>query len=201
MRRSGLLQALFPEFCAWLERETDGFPHVRLGLALDWIDRRIGEGGKVSPQLTLSLIFGEYLEERGELLRRGGHTFQQSMDMAVAGFLGELSGIVLVPNRIGIQLRDILLSQSRFRKVPGKKPLSFMARHTFNDAFDYFCFVSAATGDDLGIRRWWESFIADNPRDGAEKPPAGQALEPAAPRPKRSRRRRVRKRPAQPQTP
>lgn len=201
MRRSGLLQALFPDFCAWLERETEGFPHARLGHALDWIDRRIGEGGNVSPQLMLCLIFGEYLEERGEHLRRGGHTLQQSLDMAVAAFLGELSGVVLVPNRVGIQLRDILLFQSRFKKIPGKKPLSFMARHTFNDAFAYFSFLCAATGEDLAIRRWWERFMAENPPEEADKPMAGLTGEFAAIRPKRNRRKRTRKRSVQSQTP
>jgi poly(A) polymerase len=201
MRRSGLLQALFPDFSQWLDRETDGFPHVRIGQALDWIDQRTREGEKVSPQLLLALIFGEYLEEKGKILRQGGASMQESMDMAVAGFLGELAGTVLIPNRVGIQVREIISSQGRFKKVPGKRPLSFIARHSFADAFACFGFVCGVKGEGMESCRWWERFVSDNPPDGDGKPYVGQDTASEEARPKRSRRRRGRKKPAPPQSP
>ena len=44
MRLGGLFAPLFPGLDEWLDRETEGFPHVRSGRNLEWIDRRIEAG-------------------------------------------------------------------------------------------------------------------------------------------------------------
>ena len=163
LRGSGLLQTLLPGFSDWLERESEGFPHTGTSAALDWIDRRIQEGGKVPPQLLLALMFGEYLEEQGKGFRQSGSPLQQSLDMAVAGLLGELAGSVLIPSKVGMQLREILSSQHRFRKTAGKRLLSFIARPSFTEAMDYFRFVCATTGEGIESLRWWERFVMENP--------------------------------------
>jgi poly(A) polymerase len=190
MRRSGLLAALFPDFSDWLDRESDGFPHARIGHALDWIDRLVLEGENVPPQLLLALMFGEYLEEKGESFRRSGAPLQQSLDMATAELLGELSGTVLIPHKIGVQVRDILSYQRRFHKTPGKQPLSFISRPSFAAALCYFRFLCMSTGEGMEICRWWERFMLEN-----ESLPAGKIAgekEPPISRPpaKRGRRRR-----------
>ena len=190
MRRSGLFAALFPGYSVWLERETDGFPHVRIGQALDWIDKRIQEGGKVSPQLLLALMFGEYLEEKGNFFRQSGTPLQQSLDMATAGLLSELAGSILIPYKIGLQLREILSSQYRFRKAPGKRPLSFIARPFFTEALDYLSFVCATTGEGKESLRWWEHFVMENPLPANEKMVKKQDRMTPAISTKRSRRRR-----------
>jgi poly(A) polymerase len=198
LRRSGLLQALFPDFSDWLESETDAFPHVRVGVALDWIDRRIMEGGKVSPQFLLALMFGEYLEAKAKCLRRSGTPLQQSLDMAIAGLLGELAGSVLIPYKVGMQLREILSSQHRLSKTPGKRPLSFISRDSFTEAMEYFRFICATGGEGIESIRWWEHFVMENPL-----PPKGKiegnevAVAPAIPAKRVRRRRRPKKMPPQ----
>lgn len=201
LRRSGLLQALFPDFSNWLDRETDCFPHAGIGQALDWIDSRIREGAKVSPQLLLSLIFGEYLDEKAKRFRDAGVSMQESLDMAVAGFLGELARTVLIPQRVGIQVRDILSFQSRFEKIPGKRPLSFISRHSFSDAFTYFSLVTAATGDHSECCAWWKRFVIENPQIADGKPSLWNVPVSTGAQPKRQRRRRGRKKTALPQSP
>jgi poly(A) polymerase len=162
LRRSGLFGALFPRFSDWLEQESDGFPHAMIGKALEWIDRQVQEGVKIPPPSLLALMFGEYLEERGENFRRGGAPPQQSLDLAVAEFLSELAPTVLVPHKVGVQVRDILAYQPRFRKTPGKHPLSFISRPSFSAALDYFHFACITSGGDLEFFRWWEQFLLDN---------------------------------------
>ena len=190
-----MFNALFPDFSEWLGIESDGFPHVRIGHALDWIDRRIREGEKVSPQLLIALILGEYLEERGEVFRRAGHPLQQSLDMAIAGLLGELAGVILIPYKVGMQLREILSSQHRFRKTPGKRPLSLIARPSFTEALDYLSFVCATTGEGIESLRWWEHFAMENPvpsKDKMEK--KRDSMVPVIPAKRSRRRRRPKKR-------
>jgi poly(A) polymerase len=190
LRRSGLMAALLPGFSDWLDHESDGFPHARIGLALDWIDRLVLDGEKVPPQLLLALMFGEYLEEKGEGFRRSGAPLQQSLDMATADLLGELSGTILIPHKIGVQVRDILSYQRRFRKTPGKQPLSFISRPSFVAALECFRFTCAANGEGMDNLHFWERFVLEN-----QQLPAGEIAglrESTLTRPptKRSRRKR-----------
>jgi poly(A) polymerase len=64
LRRTGLFAALFSKFSDWLDRETDGFPHARVGQALHWVERRVQQGDKFYPQLIFAVMFGQYLEEK-----------------------------------------------------------------------------------------------------------------------------------------
>lgn len=190
LRRSGLLAALFPCFSNWLDQESEGFPHARIGLALDWIDRQVLDGEKVPPQLLLALMFGEYLEEKGEVFRGSGAPLQQSLDMATAEWLGELSVTVLIPHKVGMQVRDILSNLRRFRKTPGKHAFSFISRHSFAASLCYFRFLCTATGEGMDICGWWERYLREN-----RSRPAGEEVgvhEPSVSRPpeKRGRRRR-----------
>jgi poly(A) polymerase len=201
LRRSGLFNALFPGFSEWLSMESDGFPHVRIGHALDWIDQRIREGEKVSPQLLITLIFGDYLEESGEAFRRAGHPLQQSLDMAIAGFLGELARTVLIPHRAGIQVREILSYQHRFQKTPGKRPHSFISRPDFTDALIYFRFVCSDTGKGNDILRWWERFVMENKTSPAGESDGQQGTERFRPPVKQRPRKRRLKKGGGPQSP
>ncbi|KAF0215765.1 MAG: poly(A) [Geobacteraceae bacterium] len=189
LRQTGLFAALFPHFNNWLAEETDGFPHTRVGQALDWIDDRIRMGEKVSPQVFLALMSGRYIEEKGEHHRRAGVPPQQSLDLAVAEFLGELAPTVMIPHKTGILVRNILAYQHRFRKTPGKHPLSFIGRPGFGDAVDYLRFDCGITGKNRDALSWWESFIQANPLP----PNGGQAGE-QAPKPSTGTGRRKRRR-------
>jgi poly(A) polymerase len=194
LRRSGLFQALFPGFSGWLDRETGGFPHTGMGEALVWTDRRGREGYKVSPQLLFALMFGEYLKGRVEGLQSSGISLQQSLDMTIAGLLEELSVTVLIPQRIGMKMRDILSCQHRFRKTPGKQPHSFISRHCFAEAMEYFHFLCATTGEDLDIHHWWEQFSLGNlPVSSGEMAGHKDAGIPRSPAKRRKRKRRPKK--------
>jgi poly(A) polymerase len=137
MRRSGLFAPLFPGLGAWLDQESDGFPHVRIGRDLEWVDRRVGGGEVVSPPLLFALMFGEFLEERAALLRREGCAPQEAVNAAVAELLGEQFPLVAIPHRTGLIVRDILALQNRLRRIPGKRPHGVLARPGFGDALDY----------------------------------------------------------------
>jgi poly(A) polymerase len=193
LRQTGLFAALFPHFSAWLDRETDGFPHAGVGKALDWVDRRVQGGGNVSPQLLLALMFGQYLEEKEGLFRREGAHAQQAVDMAVAELLGELAPTVFVPGKGGMLLRHILGYQQRFRKTPGKNPASFVKRPGFGDALEYLCCAAEARGEDGALYGWWRRYVTENPLPEAPAPSAeGTGSHPE--RGKRRRRRRRRRR-------
>ena len=196
LRHCGLFEPLFPHFDAWLARESEGFPHARVGKALDWVDLRISQGERVSPALLLALMFGEYLEEKTEGFRKEGASPQQATDMAVAEFAGEISATVAVPNRVLITVRDILSCQNRFQKTPGRNGRGVVARAVFPDALEYLRFMETLNPPaKKSLADWWQRFAEEQ---SAGAPPAEEGAGEGAqegPRKKRRRRRR-RKKPA-----
>jgi poly(A) polymerase len=155
LRQTGLFAALFPDFSSWLSAESEGFPHTRFGEMLGYVDSRIRQGYKVSPPLLLALLFGEYIDEKTERFRRRGAPWQQSVDAAVAEFMGETCPIVMIANRVGIALRDIISQQMRLKKIPGRRPESFIARRDFHDIIEY-CRITRGDKKDVAKQLdWW----------------------------------------------
>ncbi len=188
MRQSGLFAALFPALSAWLDRESDGFPHARIGRHLEWVDRQTGAGKPVSPPLLIALMFGEFLEETASNLSREGVAPREAVNAAVAGFLGDQVPLVAIPHRVGLAAREILAIQGRLRKIPGKRPQGVPGRPGFNDALDYMRCRSEVTGEGWKVFAWWERFSRDNILPAlAEEGTQGEAG-----RPRRRKRRRKR---------
>ncbi len=192
LRRTGLFAVLFPCFSDWLERESDGFPHTGIGEALDRVDYCVQSGGNVSPQLLLALMFGQYLAEKSARFLAGGAQPQQAMDLAVAELLEEQASIVQIPHKIGLQVRAIFASQHRFRKMPGRHPLSFIKRPGFGEALDYLRIAADITGENGELFTWWEAFVRDNRQSAAIVPVAEELRVPEAARKRRRRRRKKR---------
>ncbi|MBT0665896.1 polynucleotide adenylyltransferase PcnB [Geobacter pelophilus] len=188
LSQTGLFAALFPAFSSWLGTENESFPHTRFGAMLNCVDSRIQQGGKVSPPLLLALLFGEYLDAKAERFRRQGAPWQQSVNAAIAEFMGETCPTVMIMNRVGIALRDIISQQLRLKKIPGRRPESFIARHDFYDIIEY-CRITHGDKKDVGKQLdWW---VAQS-RQEAPVPLPGLAEENEAPQRKRKRRRRRR---------
>jgi poly(A) polymerase len=188
LSQTGLFAALFPAFSSWLGTENESFPHTRFGAMLNCVDSRIQQGGKVSPPLLLALLFGEYLDAKAERFRRQGAPWQQSVNSAIAEFMGETCPTVMIMNRVGIALRDIISQQLRLKKIPGRRPESFIARHDFYDIIEY-CRITHGDKKDVGKQLdWWVALS----RQEAPVPLPGLAEENEAPQRKRKRRRRRR---------
>ena len=193
MRHCGLFEPLFPHFDAWLAREDEGFPHVRVGKALEWVDEQIGAGAQPSAPLLIALMFGEYLEEKIAASREAGLAPQLATEAAVAAFAGELAPTIAVPNRVLIAVRDILSMQLRFQKTPGRNGRGVVGRLSFPDALQYLRFMEQLSPGKRSLADWWQRFAAEQPEaPSGELPEAAPAEAPA----KKKRRRRRRKKPA-----
>lgn len=187
LRQTGLFGALFPVFSDWLCAESEGFPHTRFGEMLNHVDCRIQQGNAVSPPLLLALLFGDYIDQKAERFRCQGLPWQQSVNAAVAEFMGETCPIVMIANRVGIALRDIISQQTRLKKIPGRRPETFIARHDFNDILDY-CRITCGDKKELAARLDWWTAQALQP---APLPlPAEQTEITGTPQRKKRRRRR-----------
>ena len=192
LRQTGLFAALFPHFSSWLDVESEGFPHTRFGEMLTCVDARTQQGAKVSHPLLMALLFGEYIDEKAERFRRQGMPWQQSVDAAVAEFMGETCPTVMIMNRVGNALCSIISQQTRLNKIPGRKPESFTARRDFNDIIEY---GRITRGDNKDVAKqidWW----ADQAQQQAPLPlpPLSKRTENGE-APQRKKRRRRRRKP------
>ncbi len=192
LQRTGLFPALFPNFSRWLGSEREGFPHTRFGEMLAYVDSCVQQRGKISQPLLLALLFGEYIDEKAERCRQQGAPWQQSIDAAVAEFMGETCPIVMITNRVAMALRDIISQQMRLKKIPGRRPDLFIARHDFSDILAY-CRI--ARGDRKDIAKTLEWWLAQAEQQGPVPPPGiiEETKESGAPQRKRKRRRRRRR--------
>jgi len=181
---SGLAAAIFPEFVEWLSaKEVD--PSLK---AVAWIDSTLQSGGTVSNPLLLALFFGEYLTSSGT----NGLPAQLNIDRSLAGFMEELAGRILIPQRTVMRFREILLLQQRLLKMPGRKPENVITRPAFAEAIHYLRFCSGGNASLEKAVSWWDRLAAakgvtpsaiEKESDGREERPRGR------------RRRRGRKKP------
>lgn len=193
LRQSGIFAALLPGINSWLETESDGFPHVRLGRMLESVDRLTADGTPCQPPLLLALIFGDFLEERAAALQEHEPP-RKALDLAVLFFFEELSATIKVPQKTILRLREILFCRQRFRSTPGRRPHSFISRPCFDEALNYFE-LTADTSDDRKVLSWWRRYLEANPPQAPD--PAGTRSDQEtgkSDRPRRRRRNRRRRR-------
>jgi len=169
LRKTGIFGVIFPRLNEWVDTESDGFPHTWIGKALEWVDACVQAGRQVPPHILFSLIFGQFMEEKSEELRKSGAPALDAVTRTVAEFLTEESHRVMIPKKVGLPMRDIYWNQSRFEKTAGRHPLYFLRRPGFADAFEYLRFTSETTGEKKELRAWWKEFIKNHPLSPREE--------------------------------
>ena len=189
LRKTGLFGVIFPRLNEWVDTETDGFPHIWIGKALEWVDACVQAGRKVEPHILFGLMFGQFLEEKADEHRKAGAPALDAITKAVSEVLAEQALRVQIPRKVGLPMRDMYWNQQRFERRDGKYPRYFLRRPGFADAFEYLRFVSETTGEHKELRAWWKTFIKDHPFAPGEEKEIRKTAEMKA-RPKRRRRRR-----------
>ena len=189
LRKTGIFGVIFPRLNEWVDTESDGFPHIWIGKALEWVDACVQAGRQVPPHILFSLMFGQFMEEKSEELRKSGAPALDAVTRTVAEFLMEESHRVMIPKKVGLPMRDIYWNQYRFEKTAGRHPLYFLRRPGFADAFEYLRFTSETTGEKKELRAWWKEFIKNHPLSPGEEKEIQKSHEKRT-RPTRRRRRR-----------
>jgi poly(A) polymerase len=189
LRKTGLFGVIFPRLNEWVDTESDGYPRVWIGKALEWVDTCVQAGRKVEPHILFSLMFGQHIEEKAAAFRNTGAPPLDAVTRAVAEVMADQVLRVQIPKKVGLSLRDIYWNQQRFAKREGKYPRYFQHRPGFADAFEYLRFTSEVTGEGLELRAWWKEFIRQHPLSQGEKKEIQKSAERKA-RPKRRGRRR-----------
>jgi poly(A) polymerase len=189
LRKTGLFGVIFPRLNEWVDTESNGFPHIWIGKALEWVDTCIQTGRKVEPHILFGLVYGQFLEEKAAALRRTGASALDAVTQSVSEVMTEQAQRVQIPKKVALPMRDLYWNQQRFAKREGKYPRYFLHRPGFEDAYEYFRFTSEVTGENKELRLWWKQFIKDNPLSPGERTEVRKSREKRA-RPARRKRRR-----------
>jgi poly(A) polymerase len=187
LRNTGLFGVIFPRLNEWVDTESDDFPHIWIGKALEWVDACVQAGRQVPPHILFALMFGQLIEGKAAELRKQGAPALDAMTRAVTESMLEQAQRVQIPRKIGLMMRDIYWEQHRFEKREGKYPRYFLHRPGFSDAFEYLRFTSETTGEKKELRAWWKGFIKQHPLSEGEEKEIKKSAEKKA-RPKRRRR-------------
>jgi len=188
LRKTGLFGVIFPHLNEWVDTEDEGFPHIWIGKAFEWVDACVQSGRTVPPHILFALLFGQYIEEQAAKLRRSGVAAIDALNKAVTEVMTEQALRVQIPKKISLAMRDMYWNQQRFEKREGKHPRFFQRRPGFADAFEYLRFTSETTGEHRELRAWWKEFIKTHPLAPGEEKEIQELVEKKA-RPKRRRRR------------
>jgi poly(A) polymerase len=197
LRKTGLFSVIFPRLNEWVDTESDGFPHIWIGKALDWVDAEVQAGRKVSPNILFALLFGQYVREKAEKQRTAGAPALDAVTKAVAETFAEQTPRVQIPKKIGMAMRDIYWNQQRFEKREGKYPRYFLRRPGFDEAFEYLRFLGETAEEKKELCAWWKECIKSNPVLAAAEKPLPRHAKPTAKSAHRKRRRRPRSKPAE----
>ncbi len=188
LRKTGIFGVIFPGLNKWVDTESDGFPHIWIGKALEWVDAYVQAGRELQPHILFALLFGQYIEEKARQLRGSGLQPLEAVVRAVAETMTEQAQRVQIPKKISLAMRDIYWNQQRFERREGKYPRYFLRRPGFSDAFEYLRFTSETTGEKKELRAWWKEFIRKNPLTAGEEKAVQKGREKRE-RPHRRRRR------------
>lgn len=169
LRKTGIFGVIFPGLNRWVDIEHDGFPHVWIGKALEWVDACVQAGRQVPPHILFALMFGQYVEEKAAELRKTGVAQLDAMTRAISEVMQEQTQRVQIPKKISLAMRDIYWNQQRFERREGKYPRYFIRRPGFADAFEYLRFMSETTGEKKDLRAWWKEFIRNHPLTAGEE--------------------------------
>jgi poly(A) polymerase len=189
LRKTGLFAVIFPRLNEWADTESDGFPHVWIGKALEWVDACVQAGRQVPPHILFALMFGQLIEGTAAELKKQGLPVLDAMTRAVTEIMLEQAQRVQIPRKTGLSMRDIYWDQQRFDKREGKYPRYFLRRPGFTDAFEYLRFTSETTGEKKELRAWWKEFIKEHPLAPGEEKEIRESAKRKA-KPTRRRRRR-----------
>lgn len=163
LRKQGLHRGVFPVLDVALDEahRHDGREKF-VQLALADTDRRVGEGKPVAPSFMLaSMLWHDVLDRWQKLKAKGEAPFpalQQAVDAVFDARIGDISG----RGKLGADMREIWLMQTRFERRTGNGPFSLVEQPRFRAGFDFLRLRADAGEVPVELAEWWEDFSQED---------------------------------------
>ena len=165
LRQLDLAKGIYPLLDLAVERADQPF----VTQALQDTDRRVGEGKPVAPSFLLAAVLWSDVREnwahRQNQRGPGGRpqtpygALHEAVDHVFDARIGDVSG----RGKLGADMREIWLMQTRFDKRTGSSPFSLVEQPRFRAGFDFLRLRAAVGEVPEELAHWWEAFsMADD---------------------------------------
>jgi poly(A) polymerase len=178
LKKLGLSQGIYPLLDVAVDRADDPF----VKLALQDTDRRVGEGKPVAPSFLLAAVLWSDVREgwaRKQAQRMPPFSaLQEAVDEVFDARIGDVSG----RGKLGADMREIWLMQTRFEKRTGNAPFSLAEQARFRAGFDYLRLRAQVGEVPTELAEWWETFSTADDATRQDMVDAVRAEQAAKPR-------------------
>ena len=161
LRKQGLIgkrQGVFPILDVVLGEPRREERERFVNLALADTDRRVGEDKPVAPSFMLACMLWHDVLDGWEALKARGEALlpalQQAVDAVFDARVGDISG----RGKLGADMREIWLMQTRFERRSGNGPFSLVEQPRFRAGFDFLRLRADAGEIAAELAEWWEDF-------------------------------------------
>jgi poly(A) polymerase len=159
IRKQGLARGVFPVLDSVL---SPGSAHPQreafVRMAFEDTDRRVAEGRAVAPSFMLACMLWHDVLDRWSALREAGEApfpaLQTAVDAVFDARIGDISG----RGKLGADMREIWLMQTRFDRRTASAALSLAGQARFRAGYDFLRLRADVGEVPVELADWWEDF-------------------------------------------
>jgi poly(A) polymerase len=184
LRHYDLFGQLFPLTEQALTREHEHFPLTLISRGMENTDQRIQQDKPVTPMFLFAVFLWQPVREWAARLQSEGQHPAQAVQHASSRIIAEQGGVMTIPRRFSLPMREIWMLQLRLELAGGRRSQRVLGHPRFRAAYDFLLLRGAAGEVPMETCEWWTRF-----QEHQSKSQAKDTVQPA------SRRRRRRSRP------
>lgn len=181
LRHYGLFDQLFPMTEQSLGREQEHFPLTLIIQGMKNTDQRIQQNKPVTPAFLFAVFLWQPVRERAARLQAEGQHPAQAMQHASSRIIAEQGGVMALPRRFSLPMREIWMLQMRLELAGGRRSQRALSHPRFRAAYDFLLLRGEAGEVSKELCQWWTAFQEAHPLQREREAPR------SAPRKRRHR--------------
>jgi poly(A) polymerase len=163
LRHYDLFGQLFPFTEQSLSHEENHFPHTLISHGMTNTDTRIEEGKPVTPAFLFAVFLWHPVRDRAVQLEAQGQHPAQALQHAGSQIIAEQAGVMALPKRFSLPMREIWMLQLRLERKGGRRSMRVLGHPRFRAAYD-FLLLRVKAGEVAGeLGTWWTDFQEMHP--------------------------------------
>lgn len=179
LRHYGLFAELFADTEEALSHQEQGFPITFVARGMASTDQRIEEGKPVTPTFLLAVLLWEPVRQRYQEWMAAGKSSAEAMLFAASEVSARQQGVMALPKRFALPMREIWHLQPRFEHRNGRRAPRLLDHPRFRAAYDFYLLRAESGEVDPAAAGWWTRIQDVDPKErhrmlDAEKGPHGR---------------------------
>ena len=168
LRHYELFGRLFPFTEQSLTHEEQHFPLTLICRGMENTDARITQGKPVTPAFLFALFLWQPVRERAARLEASGQHQAEALQHAGSQIIAEQAGIMALPKRFSLPMREIWMLQLRLERMGGRRSLRVLAHPRFRAAYDFLLLRGEAGEVSRDLGEWWTDYQQKHPPQAAQ---------------------------------